>query len=628
MRKQLFVLCTIGCALLWAGLGCETGELLEGDDEFQDRASSIKEYQAESATGKSGCSVASNRAGYTGSGFMDFGSNGTWMEWNNVNAVSAGDHTLTFRFAVASGSRQCALLINGVNVGNLPFSSTGAWTTWKTVSITKALKAGNNTIRVLANTSSGGPNLDKMDLSFSGVVPSGTCALVNENSTASLSCPSGQTIKGISFASYGTPTGSCPSFATSACHASTSKSKVEAACLNKSSCSVGASNALFGDPCGGTFKKLAIVYSCGSSSGVQDLCPSDPHKTEPGKCGCGIPEGTCDSVVGGPLDKASGTKLRIASWNNFRGSIFPKTNTVWKAINTSGKYHVSRTEGAARILDAVEADIWMMQETVYSTSALPSGVTKDSINNQIASYMQSVTGDSWKVSCNAEGLCTMVRNNLKFDGHWEKGGRVTGDRIILPDGSRVLVVNVHYMNSDHATDTKNLIDSLASTVSAVFVAGDFNDGSGGPRYNIVDGISGMNNLSMVHFKDPSATHLTSSMQKGAHKNTKGYMKWGEGPSGQDFVTSIGGGQIDHFFLKSNNWKAGNRFILNTLLFSQRTLNLYGLRPLDVALQPQYYTQYFRDFLSKGIIYEIPSSAYDHSSGLDHDHLPMIIDFSW
>ncbi|MCU0664598.1 MAG: SUEL-type lectin domain-containing protein, partial [Myxococcota bacterium] len=63
-------------------------------------------------------------------------------------------------------------------------------------------------------------------------------------------------------------------------------------CLGKSSCTVSASNGVFGDPCSGTAKKLAVVYAC--SGGVVDNCPSDPNKTEPGQCGCGVPEGTCN----------------------------------------------------------------------------------------------------------------------------------------------------------------------------------------------------------------------------------------------------------------------------------------------------------------------------------------------
>jgi alpha-galactosidase len=122
-----------------------------------------------------------------------------------------------------------------------------------------------------------------------------TCVEAAENKTASLSCPSGQKIASINFASYGLPTGSCPGgFAKGSCHASTSLDKVKAACLNKPSCSVLAGNSVFGDPCVGKFKKLGVTFSC---SGGTDGCPNDPNKTEPGICGCGVPEGTCQQGV-------------------------------------------------------------------------------------------------------------------------------------------------------------------------------------------------------------------------------------------------------------------------------------------------------------------------------------------
>jgi hypothetical protein len=77
-----------------------------------------------------------------------------------------------------------------------------------------------------------------------------------------LACPAGTLIRLIRFASYGTPAGACPAFTTSACNSATSAQVVAAACLNKQSCSVPATNASFGDPCVGTVKKLAVVVAC------------------------------------------------------------------------------------------------------------------------------------------------------------------------------------------------------------------------------------------------------------------------------------------------------------------------------------------------------------------------------
>ena len=108
------------------------------------------------------------------------------------------------------------------------------------------------------------------DLSSAGdkrayaVAANNYCASANETATATLKCPSGQVVKSIVFASYGTPTGSCGAFKTSSCNASTSKSVVEAACLGKASCAVGAANSVFGDPCAGIGKKLRIQAVCGA----------------------------------------------------------------------------------------------------------------------------------------------------------------------------------------------------------------------------------------------------------------------------------------------------------------------------------------------------------------------------
>ncbi|MCU0693171.1 MAG: M66 family metalloprotease [Polyangiaceae bacterium] len=263
----------VASGLVWAimcpgAAGCGAGDFPERENRaFAETAATVGVYQAEDFTSQSGCQKTAVHAGYTGTGFMDFGGNGSLVEWNNVNAPSAGKYTLVFRYANgASGTRQCAITVNDTtNAGNVQFGSTGAWASWSNNSIDVNLKQGNNKIRVMANTGSGGPNLDKMDLTSDGTAPTGgTCAQVKERSTATLSCPSGQVIKSITFASYGLPTGACPSFSQGTCHASTSQSKVESLCLNKQSCSVAASNDVFGDPCSGKNKTLAILYTCGA----------------------------------------------------------------------------------------------------------------------------------------------------------------------------------------------------------------------------------------------------------------------------------------------------------------------------------------------------------------------------
>jgi hypothetical protein len=178
------------------------------------------------------------------------------------------------------------------------------------------------------------PNKTKPGLCGCGV-PEGTCSggdskcvTAVENATASLSCSSGQVIKSISFASYGKPSGTCPNFSIGTCHASSSQSKVQSLCLNKPSCSVAASNGVFGDPCSGVQKSLVVAYTCG---GGVDACPNDPNKTEPGKCGCGVPEGTCGAITIASiedLDRAS--VFRFAAFSDSRGEVDENTGRALK----------------------------------------------------------------------------------------------------------------------------------------------------------------------------------------------------------------------------------------------------------------------------------------------------------
>lgn len=88
------------------------------------------------------------------------------------------------------------------------------------------------------------------------------CATPGEGGTATITCPAGTSVTSIDFASYGTPTGACGGFAASACNAATSQAKLDAACLGNATCSIGANNGVFGDPCVGTLKRLYVQATC------------------------------------------------------------------------------------------------------------------------------------------------------------------------------------------------------------------------------------------------------------------------------------------------------------------------------------------------------------------------------
>jgi len=84
------------------------------------------------------------------------------------------------------------------------------------------------------------------------------CSTVPEHAVIHFQCVSG-TISQIVFASFGTPNGECGSFTVNpACNAKNSVEIVSKACLGKSSCTIEASDTIFGDPCYGTFKRMSV----------------------------------------------------------------------------------------------------------------------------------------------------------------------------------------------------------------------------------------------------------------------------------------------------------------------------------------------------------------------------------
>ena len=85
-----------------------------------------------------------------------------------------------------------------------------------------------------------------------------------ENQRQTISCEGGATIRVLE-ASYGRNDGvTCPSsfILTTSCNAASSLSVVQGSCNDRASCSLFASNSVFGDPCVGTFKYLQVEYKC------------------------------------------------------------------------------------------------------------------------------------------------------------------------------------------------------------------------------------------------------------------------------------------------------------------------------------------------------------------------------
>jgi hypothetical protein len=119
--------------------------------------------QAEAAT-FNGPLVKADQLGYNGTGFLDFTNpSNDYVTWN-ANVESAGNYSLSFRYAVTT-NRPMKLTVNSeVRIPSMAFPITGSFAIWKKTRTIQALKAGNNTITLTTIGSNGG-NFDELGIS-------------------------------------------------------------------------------------------------------------------------------------------------------------------------------------------------------------------------------------------------------------------------------------------------------------------------------------------------------------------------------------------------------------------------------------------------------------------------------
>ena len=129
--------------------------------------------QAETANTFSGCSVASNHSGANGpnSEFVDYGGDGTYIEFSNVSGLP-NSGSLTVRYSAENSTRGLQLTVNNTTYpAKSSLDPTTSWSQWKTATWTNVSFATNNTIRITAVGN--GPNLDELVINGVGLSNSG-----------------------------------------------------------------------------------------------------------------------------------------------------------------------------------------------------------------------------------------------------------------------------------------------------------------------------------------------------------------------------------------------------------------------------------------------------------------------
>jgi hypothetical protein len=107
-----------------------------------------------------GPAVVTQHRGFSGAGYADYRNDaGDSITWT-VNVALAGQYELGFRYALGSKRRALALKVNGAVLDTaLAFANSGNWNDWKLTRVSAQLRAGANTVTLVA-TGQSGPNLD------------------------------------------------------------------------------------------------------------------------------------------------------------------------------------------------------------------------------------------------------------------------------------------------------------------------------------------------------------------------------------------------------------------------------------------------------------------------------------
>jgi predicted alpha-1,6-mannanase (GH76 family) len=130
---------------------------------YPDRGIPENRFEAENATLRH-VGVEATYGGFTGWGYVaGWLGNGTAVDFT-VRFPTAGTHTVTIRYAAGAGNASRQILVNGVNaISNQSFPSTGAWSSYNTVTFTRAFPAGVSTLSLAYNSALGNANYLNVD---------------------------------------------------------------------------------------------------------------------------------------------------------------------------------------------------------------------------------------------------------------------------------------------------------------------------------------------------------------------------------------------------------------------------------------------------------------------------------
>lgn len=116
--------------------------------------------------------VDTKHAGYTGTGFIDTeNAVGASIVWS-INAARAKTYSAQIRFGNGgTGARHATVVVNDSTIKTLDFPTNSNWAQWQTVNVDVPLKAGTNSIKLVATTADGLANIDNIRVTGNGITP-------------------------------------------------------------------------------------------------------------------------------------------------------------------------------------------------------------------------------------------------------------------------------------------------------------------------------------------------------------------------------------------------------------------------------------------------------------------------
>jgi len=194
------------------------------------------------------------------------------------------------------------------------------------------------------------------------IIANEICATANEGQDIQLTAPAGFVFTSVPFASYGTPNGICDNFTLGSCHAANSVSVIEGFVLGQNSATVSASNGIFGDPCGGTPKRLYVEAAYGTVSWTNDTPSIGLAASGSGT----IPSFTAVNSTGSPI-----VATITVVFNNGTCNSAPQTFTITINPNTTNTTTVSA------------CDSYTWNGTTYTTSGIKTGPTTNCVTEKL-----------------------------------------------------------------------------------------------------------------------------------------------------------------------------------------------------------------------------------------------------